>query len=232
VELQARADELQRSSKYKSEFLANMSHELRTPLNSSLILAKLLAENAEGNLSAEQVKFAESIYSAGNDLLNLINDILDIAKVEAGKLEVRPKHQVERLVEGLRGMFEPLAGTRAWPSRSARTACPPRCSPTASAWSRSSRTCCPTPSSSPSVARSACIGYQAGTGIVFAVRDTGIGIAADQQQASSKPSARPMAPPTAATAAPAWACRSRATWRIARRQISVDSSPGRAACSP
>jgi CheY-like chemotaxis protein/two-component sensor histidine kinase len=65
-----------------------MSHELRTPLNSSLILAKLLADNPQGNLSGEQVKFAESIYSAGNDLLNLINDILDISKVEAGKLEV------------------------------------------------------------------------------------------------------------------------------------------------
>ncbi|WP_306793550.1 histidine kinase dimerization/phospho-acceptor domain-containing protein, partial [Vibrio cholerae] len=65
LELEDRADELQRSSKYKSEFLANMSHELRTPLNSSLILAKLLADNPQENLSAEQVKFAESIYSAG-----------------------------------------------------------------------------------------------------------------------------------------------------------------------
>ncbi|MCF9018135.1 MULTISPECIES: response regulator [Pseudomonas syringae group] len=110
VELQARADELQRSSKYKSEFLANMSHELRTPLNSSLILAKLLAENPTENLTAEQVKFAESIYSAGNDLLNLINDILDISKVEAGKLEVRPENSsVSRLVDGLRGLFQPLA---------------------------------------------------------------------------------------------------------------------------
>ncbi|MBD8569468.1 response regulator [Pseudomonas syringae] len=110
VELQARADELQRSSKYKSEFLANMSHELRTPLNSSLILAKLLAENPTENLTAEQVKFAESIYSAGNDLLNLINDILDISKVEAGKLEVRPENSsVSRLVEGLRDLFQPLA---------------------------------------------------------------------------------------------------------------------------
>ncbi|KAA0945950.1 response regulator [Pseudomonas sp. ANT_H14] len=113
TELQERADELQRSSKYKSEFLANMSHELRTPLNSSLILAKLLAENPQENLSAEQVKFAESIYSAGNDLLNLINDILDISKVEAGKLEVRPENtSVARLVDGLRGMFEPLAADR------------------------------------------------------------------------------------------------------------------------
>ncbi|MGF6090407.1 response regulator [Pseudomonas sp. 18173] len=110
IQLEERAIELQRSSRYKSEFLANMSHELRTPLNSSLILARLLAENPEQNLSAEQVKFAESIYSAGNDLLNLINDILDISKVEAGKLEIRPENtSVARLVEGLRGVFQPLA---------------------------------------------------------------------------------------------------------------------------
>ncbi|RKS27628.1 signal transduction histidine kinase [Pseudomonas sp. WPR_5_2] len=113
VQLEERAAELQRSSRYKSEFLANMSHELRTPLNSSLILAKLLAENPQDNLSAEQVKFAESIYSAGNDLLNLINDILDISKVEAGKLEIHPENtSVARLVDGLRGMFEPLAADK------------------------------------------------------------------------------------------------------------------------
>jgi len=113
VELQARADELQRSSKYKSEFLANMSHELRTPLNSSLILAKLLAENPQDNLTDEQVVFAESIYSAGNDLLNLINDILDIAKVEAGKLDVRPENaSISRLVDSLRMTFEPLAADK------------------------------------------------------------------------------------------------------------------------
>lgn len=110
VQLEERAGELQRASRYKSEFLANMSHELRTPLNSSLILAKLLADNGAGNLSEEQVKFAESIYQAGNDLLTLINDILDIAKVEAGKLEVRPEvTAVSSVVEGLRAMFEPLA---------------------------------------------------------------------------------------------------------------------------
>ena len=113
VQLEERAEELQRSSKYKSEFLANMSHELRTPLNSSLILAKLLAENPQDNLSAEQVKFAESIYSAGNDLLNLINDILDISKVEAGKLEVIPENtSVARLADGLRNVFEPLAADK------------------------------------------------------------------------------------------------------------------------
>jgi CheY-like chemotaxis protein/CHASE3 domain sensor protein len=108
--LEERATELQRASRYKSEFLANMSHELRTPLNSSLILAKLLSDNAEGNLSEEQVKFAESIYAAGNDLLNLINDILDIAKVEAGKLDVRAELvPVQSVAEGLKTMFEPLA---------------------------------------------------------------------------------------------------------------------------
>ncbi|MBF7141083.1 MULTISPECIES: response regulator [Pseudomonas] len=113
VQLEERADELQRSSRYKSEFLANMSHELRTPLNSSLILAKLLAENPDGNLSGDQVKFAESIYSAGNDLLNLINDILDISKVEAGKLDVRPETtSVPRLADSLRGLFQPVAANK------------------------------------------------------------------------------------------------------------------------
>lgn len=109
VELQQRAEDLQRASKYKTEFLANMSHELRTPLNSSMILAKLLAENAKGNLNQEQIQFANSIYSAGNDLLNLINDILDIAKVEAGKLELAPEHiSLQRFVDSLRMVFEPL----------------------------------------------------------------------------------------------------------------------------
>ncbi|MGK5028560.1 response regulator [Janthinobacterium sp. MDT1-19] len=90
AQLEARAEELQRASRYKSEFLANMSHELRTPLNSSLILSKLLSDNTSGNLTPEQVTFAQTIYSAGNDLLTLINDILDISKVEAGKLELTP----------------------------------------------------------------------------------------------------------------------------------------------
>jgi len=104
--LEERADELQRASRYKSEFLANMSHELRTPLNSSLILAKLLADNPDGNLHEGQVQFARSIYSAGNDLLNLINDILDISKVEAGKLDVHPELVVlTRMVDGLKSLF-------------------------------------------------------------------------------------------------------------------------------
>ncbi|MDN4039922.1 response regulator [Massilia sp. YIM B02443] len=109
-QLQQRAIDLESASRYKSEFLANMSHELRTPLNSSLILAKLLADNTSGNLSDEQVRFAQTIYSAGNDLLQLINDILDISKVEAGKLELVPEDvPVRRVVEGLVRTFEPLA---------------------------------------------------------------------------------------------------------------------------
>ncbi|MDD1506659.1 response regulator [Pseudomonas sp. CNPSo 3701] len=112
-QLEERAEELQRASRYKSEFLANMSHELRTPLNSSLILAKLLADNPKGNLDAEQVKFADSIYSAGNDLLNLINDILDISKVEAGKLDLRPENtNVVRLAQSLETTFQPVAGEK------------------------------------------------------------------------------------------------------------------------
>ncbi len=113
AELEERAADLQRASKYKSEFLANMSHELRTPLNSSMILAKLLAENQKGNLDEEQVRFAQSIYSSGNDLLDLINDILDISKVEAGKLDLTVEPvPVQQLVEALKMTFVPLAGQK------------------------------------------------------------------------------------------------------------------------
>lgn len=110
LQLEERAEDLQRASRYKSEFLANMSHELRTPLNSSLILAKLLSENSKGNLTDEQVNFAQTIYAAGNDLLNLINDILDISKVEAGKLDLNPENVTLRnLAESLQMTFTPLA---------------------------------------------------------------------------------------------------------------------------
>ena len=108
--LSARADELQRANEYKSEFLANMSHELRTPLNSTLILAKLLADNKDGNLTAAQVKFAKTITSAGNDLLALINDVLDLSRIEAGKVELAPEQvPLAAAIESLVKTFQPTA---------------------------------------------------------------------------------------------------------------------------
>ena len=86
IELKQKAKELEQASQYKSEFLANMSHELRTPLNSLLILSKLLGNNKEGNLTEDQVKSAKIIHKGGNDLLELINEILDLSKIEAGKM--------------------------------------------------------------------------------------------------------------------------------------------------
>ncbi|WP_405984592.1 HAMP domain-containing protein [Streptomyces sp. NBC_00872] len=111
--LEERAEQLAVSMRYKSEFLANMSHELRTPLNSLLILAKLLADNAESNLSPKQVEFAETIHGAGSDLLQLINDILDLSKVEAGKMDVSPTRiALVQLVDYVEATFRPLTAEK------------------------------------------------------------------------------------------------------------------------
>ncbi|MEE1941311.1 HAMP domain-containing protein [Streptomyces sp. TRM 70361] len=108
-ELEERARQLSLASKYKSEFLANMSHELRTPLNSLLILAQLLAQNPTRNLTPKQVEYAGIIHSAGSDLLQLINDILDLSKVEAGKMDINPERfPLRRLLDYVEATFRPL----------------------------------------------------------------------------------------------------------------------------
>ena len=118
-ELQKRAAELDQASRYKSDFLANMSHELRTPLNSSLILAGLLAENREGNLSIEQVTYAQTIHAAGIDLLTLINDILDLSKIEAGHMDLQVEDvPIESIVKNMVRAFEPAATQKSLALRS------------------------------------------------------------------------------------------------------------------
>ncbi|MBT2492746.1 HAMP domain-containing protein [Streptomyces sp. ISL-96] len=108
-ELEDRAQQLSLASKYKSEFLANMSHELRTPLNSLLILAQLLAQNPNRNLTAKQVEYAGIIHSAGSDLLQLINDILDLSKVEAGKMGLHPERvELRQLLDYVEATFRPM----------------------------------------------------------------------------------------------------------------------------
>ncbi|WP_439520418.1 response regulator [Hydrogenophaga sp.] len=108
--LTTKARELELASQYKSEFLANMSHELRTPLNSTLILAKLLADNKPGNLNPDQVKYARTISAAGNDLLALINDILDLSKIEAGQTHISVESiSIARTVQALVDPLRPLA---------------------------------------------------------------------------------------------------------------------------
>lgn len=110
LEIQQKAEELALSTKYKSEFLANMSHELRTPLNSVLLLSRLLSENNNGNLTPEQVEYASVIQTSGQGLLQLIDEILDLSKIEAGKLELDYERvAVADITQDMRSLFQPLA---------------------------------------------------------------------------------------------------------------------------
>jgi len=109
-EMEEKAEQLALTSKYKSEFLANMSHELRTPLNSMLILSRQLAENNDDNLTDKQVQFAETIHSSGSDLLSLINDILDLSKIESGMMGIEVSDvSVVEMAEQLERSFHQLA---------------------------------------------------------------------------------------------------------------------------
>lgn len=111
--LTEQAAALERSNQYKSEFLANMSHELRTPLNSILILANLLSENREGKLNKKQIEYSQIIHKSGSDLLHLINDILDLSKIEAGKIELfQESISVDEILNDMEDVFSYVAKER------------------------------------------------------------------------------------------------------------------------
>ena len=146
--VEEKAQQLAAASQYKSEFLANMSHELRTPLNSLLLLSRLLADNPDENLTARQIEFASTIHNAGSDLLRLIDDILDLSKIEAGRVDVELASvdlaELRGFVERAFGPQAERQGPRA-ADRGRAPSCPPRSSPTGGDCSRSCATCCRTP---------------------------------------------------------------------------------------
>ncbi|MEO8885345.1 MAG: response regulator, partial [Mucilaginibacter sp.] len=111
--INAKVQELETTGKYKSEFLANMSHELRTPLNSILVLARILRDNKPANLSEDQIKYASVIFNAGNDLLTLINDILDLSKIESGKLDMQNEHiDIADILGDMESLFAEVAANK------------------------------------------------------------------------------------------------------------------------
>ena len=217
--LEEKAAELVLTSKYKSEFLANMSHELRTPLNSILILSQQLADNASGNLLPKQVDFARNVHSSGSDLLNLINDILDLSKIESGTVTVEAE---EISFAGLRDTidrnFRHVAENKNLPFHvhfdpdlpRTLTSDPKRLQQILKNLISNAvkftaqghvevRVDFATSGWSmdhPVLAKSQQV-------IAFAVEDTGIGVAPRSRDSSSRPSSRPMPAPRASMAAPA-----------------------------
>ncbi len=180
----AEASKVQRASQYKSEFLANMSHELRTPLNSALILSKLLGDNREGNLTEEQVKFARTIHSSGSDLLNLINEILDLSKIEAGHIQVHAEaFSVEKLLGDIATLLGPVAREKGLTlDVSMASNCPPVLESDRQRLEQILKNLLSnalkfTESGGVSVTASAAADGQ----VAFSVTDTGIGIAPEQQ---------------------------------------------------
>ena len=197
--LEEKAKQLALTSKYKSEFLANMSHELRTPLNSLLILSDELSKNKDANLTIKQVEFANTIHASGNDLLALINDILDLSKIESGTVIVDVGEVALReLQDYVERTFRHVADSKklAFDPRTQCPTCRATSKPTPSVCSKSSKTCSPTPSNSPKRAKSPSPSAASRTGwnmenttlnraksvLAFSVSDTGIGIPADKQQ--------------------------------------------------
>ena len=137
--LEEKAKQLALTSRFKSEFLANMSHELRTPLNSLLILSDQLSKNPAGNLTGKQVQFAQTIHASGNDLLTLINDILDLSKIESGTVAVDIEdYSLEQLRRYVDRTFRHVAEAQRleFRDRHRRRGCPRRSRPTPSACSR------------------------------------------------------------------------------------------------
>lgn len=186
VSVQMKADELELASRYKSDFLANMSHELRTPLNSSLILAKLLADNPAGNLSEEQVKFAKTIQSSGNDLLVLIEDILDLSKIEAGHMQLVPEPvALKHLINDMNHMFEPFAKQKKIGFKADLAAdCPDEIETDSQRLKQVLKNLLSNAMKFTEKGQvEMTVTRETGGHIAFAVKDTGIGIAPDQQAA-------------------------------------------------
>ncbi|HEU4531768.1 MAG TPA: response regulator, partial [Steroidobacteraceae bacterium] len=186
---QSRSSRLDLASRHKSEFLANMSHELRTPLNSSLILAKLLADNRDGNLSPEQVKYARGITTAGNDLLTLINDILDLSKIEARKIDLtHAAIDLNELAHRLSEAFEPMALQKQILFRVFKA--PDLPATIDSDAQRLSQILKNLLSNALKFTERGTVSLEMrplGNDVEFAVRDTGIGIAAEHQQVIFEP---------------------------------------------